>query len=201
MSGAESIRKAYTIHGVSGYYRRAGESYRNPHEPEVRALIEEGVVRWGLPLGRVLDLACGSGEATLVLRGMGAGRVDGIDPYTGTAYRERTGQVAEAFGFEEIAQGRLEGRGYDLIVCSFALHLVGPSWLPGLLYRLGMISPRLLILTPHQRPWIDPAWGWVLREEIRRQRVRARIYDWDRSTDESEGKEDGAYEGVPAAAI
>ena len=196
MAGPRSIREAYTIHGVTEYYRDAGESYRNPHEPEVRALIAEGVARWQLPVGSVLDLACGSGEATLALREAGAGRVDGIDPYTGAAYLERTGQRAEAFRFEEIAQGRLDGRWYDLIVCSFALHLIRPSWLPALLWRLGRIAPRLLVLTPHQRPSIEPSWGWVLREEIRPQRVRARLYDRRSSEDQTMGeKADGASEG------
>lgn len=202
MAGPRSVREAYTIHGVTEYYRGEGESYRNPHEPEVRALIAEGVGRWQLPLARVLDLACGSGEATLALREMGAGRVDGVDPYTGAAYQERTGQRAEAFRFEEIAQGRLDGRWYDLIVCSFALHLIRPSWLPALLYRLGGISSRLLVLTPHQRPWIEPSWGWVLREEIRPRRIRARLYDRHTSEDKTTGEEaDGASEGVLTRAV
>jgi SAM-dependent methyltransferase len=201
MAGLRSIREAYTIHGVTEYYRVAGGSYRNPHEAEIRALIEDGVGRWNLSLGRVLDLACGSGEVTLALREMGAGQVDGIDPYTGAAYQERTGQAAEAIRFEEIAQGRLDGRWYDLIVCSFALHLIQESWLPVLLYRLGSISDQLWVVTPHQRPEIDPSWGWHLKEEIRRHRVRGRIYTWKMRDQRSGGEGDGARESVLTATI
>src|SRR5437763_911706 len=82
---------------------------------------------WGLDLTRVLDLACGSGEATLALRELGAGTIDGVDPYTGAAYQARTGQPAEELSFEAIAGGALDGRHYNLVVCSYALHLLEPS--------------------------------------------------------------------------
>ncbi|MBO0723459.1 MAG: hypothetical protein J2P41_21725, partial [Blastocatellia bacterium] len=81
-----------------------------------------------------------------------------------------------ALDFERIAEGALAGRSYSLIVCSFALHLIEVSWLPSLLARLGAISQRLLIITPHKRPVIKSAWGWSIEDEFIRERVRARIY-------------------------
>ena len=171
-----AIRGEYEEHGVEGYYASKGSSYRNPHEPVVRQILQEAAHRWRLDLDNVLDLACGSGEATLALREAGARRIDGIDPYTGAAYRGRTGQPAEALSFEEIAAGALEGRRYSLVVCSFALHLLDDSRLPGLLNRLREISAALLVVTPHKRPEIKPEWGWTLVEEILADRVRARLY-------------------------
>jgi hypothetical protein len=124
----------------------------------------------------VLDLAAGSGEATLALRELGAAAVHGIDPFTHEAYAQRTGQAAERLTFADIAAGALEGRRYTLIVASFALHLCEPSRLPKLMLQLSRISDALLVLTPHKRPQIRREWGWDLREELIVERVRSRLY-------------------------
>lgn len=175
-NGGLAIRRQYERLGAQAFYRQHGADYRNPHEAVIDAALRLVVPRWQLDLTRVLDLACGSGEATLALRDLGAARIEGVDPYTGAAYQARTGQAAEALSFEQIAGGALEGREYSLIVCSFALHLLAASRLPALLFRLAEIAPRLLILTPHKRPAIKAAWGWVLEDELVVERVRARVY-------------------------
>jgi trans-aconitate methyltransferase len=171
-----AIRHQYEEHGVEGYYAQFGADYRNPHEAVIREVLREAVERWRLDLTQVLDLACGSGEATLVLRELGAGEIDGVDPYTDEAYLARTGKTAENFSFEQIAAGALAGRSYSLIVCSFAMHLIEESWLPALMARLAMISSSLLIITPHKRPEIKSDWGWELADEFLIERVRARLY-------------------------
>lgn len=171
-----ALRPAYERYGVAGFYQRHGASYRNPHEPIIARLIAQAVAHWQLPLGRVLDLACGSGEATLALRGLGAGAIDALDPYTYAAYLERTGQPAEPISFEQVAAGALAGRRYDLIVCSFALHLAEPSRLPALAIQLSLLAGRLLVLTPHKRPQIRAEWGWQPLGELLAERVRARAY-------------------------
>lgn len=171
-----AIRHQYEEHGVEGYYSQFGADYRNPHEAVIREVLREAVERWRLDLRRVLDLACGSGEATLALRELGAGEIDGVDPYTAEAYLARTGDAAESFSFEQIAAGALAGRSYSLIVCSFAMHLIEESWLPALLAQIAMISDSLLIITPHKRPEIKTEWGWTLDDEFVIERVRARLY-------------------------
>lgn len=172
----DAIRNAYAEVGVEAFYREQGASYRNPHEPVIRRLLREIIGPWQLNTQRVLDLACGSGEVTLALRDFGAGQIQGIDPYTYQAYAERTGQPAEALSFEQIAAGALVGRQYTLIVCSFALHLVEPSRLPLVCFRLAELSPALLVLTPHKRPMLRPEWGWQRANETIVERVRARLY-------------------------
>ena len=173
---SESIRSKYEQFGTREFYERHGDEYRNPHEPIVRRLLEVAVATWQLDLSAVLDLACGSGEVTLTLAALGATRIDGIDPFTGDAYRTRTGRAAEAITFEAIAAGALARRRYSLIVCSFALHLIEASRLPQLLFELSRASDALVVLTPHKRPIIPPEWGWRLDGEIVRDRVRARCY-------------------------
>ena len=173
---ADSIRGEYEKHGPAEFYRRFGPDYRNPHEDSVRRSIALALDRWRPDLSRVLDLAAGSGEATLALGELGAARVDGIDPYTGDAYRARTGLPAEPFSFEDVAAGALAGRRYSPVVCSFALHLCEPSRLPAVAYQLSLVAPALLILTPHKRPHLRPEWGWELIGEQVVERVRSRFY-------------------------
>jgi hypothetical protein len=176
VSETPSIRSQYESRGVRGFYAASGADYRNPHEPQVRRAIEAAVEAWRPDLAHVLDLAAGSGEATLALRDLGAKRLDGIDPYTADAYRGRTGQPAEPFTFEDVAAGALSGRRYSLIVCSFALHLCEPSRLPAVAQQLAAVGGALLILTPHKRPVIRAEWGWDLTGEQVVERVRARMY-------------------------
>lgn len=173
---ASAIRGQYERHGSDGYYRRFGGEYRNPHEPIVRESILTAIERWKPDLSNVLDLAAGSGEATLALREAGAAHIDGIDPYTFEAYLGRTGGTAEPISFNQISAGALAGRRYGLIVCSFALHLCEASRLPRLAYQLASIAPALLVLTPHKRPEIRREWGWNLLEEFLSDRVRTRMY-------------------------
>lgn len=176
------VRKQYEELGVAGYYQAHGADYANPHEPLVGAAIDQCLSRHPLDLGNVLDLACGTGEATVPLLARGA-QVAGIDPYTAAAYARRTGRPAEELAFEQIAAGSLRGREYSAIVCSFALHLVEESRLPGLCWELSRLSPHLLLIAPHKKPAIDVAWGWRLLEERRliaefdnRLRARWRLY-------------------------
>jgi SAM-dependent methyltransferase len=172
----ESIRAQYEKHGARDFYSRSGPDYRNPHEPQLRRCIELAVKTWRPNLFQVLDLAAGSGEATLVLRDLGATRVDGIDPYTADAYLARTGNAAERFTFEDVAAGALAGRYYSLIVCSFALHLCESSRLPSVCQQLSLVGDALLVVTPHKRPLIKPEWGWAMVGEQVVERVRARMY-------------------------
>jgi SAM-dependent methyltransferase len=175
VSDDTDIRPRYVEHGVAGFYEQFGSQYRNPHEPQIRALLGRLIPEWRLDVSRTLDLACGSGEATLILLEHGAG-VLGADPFTRAAYRERTGLEAEAWSFEDIAHGALEGRSFSLIVCSFALHLLEPSRLPSVAFALSRAGEALLILTPHKRPNLRPEWGWNLEHETLESRVRARLY-------------------------
>lgn len=171
-----ALRKQYERYGAEQYYRQFGPEYRNPHERAVRHAIHAAVAAGSLNLTRVLDLACGSGEATLALGELGATAIDGVDPYTGAAYRARTGQTAEALSFEAIAAGALDSRQYSLVVCSYALHLLAPSRLPRLAFQLSLVASTLLVLTPHKRPDLRPEWGWSQLGEMVVERVRVRWY-------------------------
>jgi hypothetical protein len=176
VGNGRSIRGEYERHGAGAYYQQFGENYRNPHETAVVQSITDAVRRWQPDLRHVLDLAAGSGEATLALRGLGAKQIDAIDPYTADAYARRTRATAERWTFADIAAGALAGRRYSLIVCSFALHLCEKSRLPAVAQQLSAISHALLIVSPHKRPVIRPEWGWKILGENVIDRVRSRYY-------------------------
>jgi SAM-dependent methyltransferase len=174
-SDDHKIRPQYEAHGVTGFYEKFGATYSNPHEAQIKLLLEKLIPDWNLDVSSVLDLACGSGEVSSVILSHG-GTVTGIDPFTFEAFQKRTGLEAEQWTFEDIANGVLEGRKFSLIVCSFALHLVEISRLPTVAFQLAQVSETLLILTPHKRPNLKPEWGWNLESETLETRVRARLY-------------------------
>ena len=172
----DPLTPAYEAMGVEGYYLAHGDTYRNPHEDGVRGVLTMAVATWTLDLSHVLDLACGSGEATLALRELGADRIDGIDPFTGVAYEARVGQPAESVRFEDIAAAALAGRTWSTVVCRFALHLGETARLPGLCRALADLTDTLVVVTPHKRPDIRSGWGWQPPAECKFQRTRARLY-------------------------
>ena len=162
--GFEDIHSAYGELGPARYYEAHGDSYRNPHEPQLAAALalalgewealllppeeplQHGAARPGL---RVLDLACGSGEVSLALSNWPASTpststtsttastatatattrcvLEAADPHTAAAYERRTGRAAHGWSFADIAGGlwQREARPvFDLVVCSYALHLL-----------------------------------------------------------------------------
>ncbi|MFT3787397.1 MAG: hypothetical protein QM770_14730 [Tepidisphaeraceae bacterium] len=104
MTSPDSGARDWYRGGVARHYADHGAEYANPHAPIVHELLQRLVTTWTLDLTHVLDLAAGAGEVTVALQ-KHAKRIDGIDPFTGDAYRRSTGQPCEALSFEQIAAG------------------------------------------------------------------------------------------------
>ncbi|KNX50060.2 hypothetical protein CNBG_9283 [Cryptococcus deuterogattii R265] len=101
------------------------------------------------------------------------------DPYTSPAYTERTSRPCHSLSFMDLAQGLLppisvetssrSGEAnnnskpvWDIIICSFALHLVtNPSELFALLFELSGKARWLIVVAPHKKPEIKETWGWA----------------------------------------
>ncbi|KAF8073665.1 hypothetical protein FPV67DRAFT_1409893 [Lyophyllum atratum] len=128
------------------------------------------------------------------------------DPFTSVAYHDRTSLPCSALSFKDISEGSLppispgtSGLGapsqtcpiIDLVLCSFALHLVEtPSELFSLLWELSSKVRWLVILAPHKKPEIKEGWGWSkwnvdswtscrmtdTAPEILNERVHCRVY-------------------------
>ncbi|OBZ71660.1 Uncharacterized protein C17A5.05c [Grifola frondosa] len=107
------------------------------------------------------------------------------DPYTAQAFHTRTGLYAAQHSFRDIAEGALtnmipisppvshdgssSGHGapsmetpvVEMVICSFALHLIEkPSELFTLLRELSTKCRWLVVLAPHKKPDIKDGWGW-----------------------------------------
>ncbi|KAI9204866.1 uncharacterized protein BJ171DRAFT_503905 [Polychytrium aggregatum] len=141
-----------------------------------------------LPKLRVLDLACGSGEAALALsswfqRSATARstyshlEVYATDPFTHEAFLKRFQHQPDRYAFEDIAQGCYPTRSFDVCICSFALHLLDEQKLFSTLYALARMSQWLIIVSPHKRPHIKDTFGWgPLMRELTIDRVHIRCY-------------------------
>jgi SAM-dependent methyltransferase len=167
-----SIRESYINQGVIPYYKANGSNYSNPHEEAIKSCLDVTLSMWKPQLNSVLDLAAGSGEISSHIK---AKSVTGIDPYTGESYFKRTGKRALPYSFDDIVKGAIADHKYDLIVCSFAMHLLEESKLPALCYALAQISSKMLIISPHKKPVIS--WGWKICGEVYVNRIRARWYE------------------------
>ncbi|GAA5997924.1 uncharacterized protein JCM10292_006910 [Rhodotorula paludigena] len=97
------------------------------------------------------------------------------DPFTAPAYRTRTGQPCLELSFADVAAGKLPAPGatdppdegaddvelYDIVIISFALHLVETSselW--ALLDALSKRARWLCVTAPHKKPDVKSSWGW-----------------------------------------
>ncbi|KAH7724380.1 hypothetical protein AAVH_08084 [Aphelenchoides avenae] len=179
----------YNEEGVENYYARVAETYRNPHEREVHAALQVafkdrdyearilGHTGKEKKDSRILDLACGSGEVTLCLRDkLDWPSVDGMDPFTSDAYAARTGHPAEAVTFMDISNGALDGRQWDLVICSYALHLAPAGVLPTMCLQMALCSPFFVIISPHKLPVMKDEYGWTLEDEFVHERVHIRLF-------------------------
>jgi len=110
------------------------------------------------------------------------------DPFTAAAYNHRTSYTCAELSFSDIAEGALPKTSVDIstgsvweledieqtephdgphhviemVVCSFALHLLeDASSLFSLLWELSSKARWLVVLAPHKKPEIKPGWGWM----------------------------------------
>ena len=131
--GFASMREAYEqSEGAASYYAEHGAKYRNPHEPALTAALAAALGRLetagqldcSTRQLRMLDLACGSGEATLAVRQWVASRAGrqqpactAADPFTHQAFEERVGEPCRRWSFEDVSAGELdEEEPFDLAI-------------------------------------------------------------------------------------
>lgn len=76
---------------------------------------------------------------------------------------------------------------FDLIICSFALHiLTDPSELFALLYELSTKARWLAIVAPHKKPEIKEGWGWERWDMKNWQRAGESLYSGKRGKGEDD---------------
>lgn len=167
------IRNKYQQMGVDRFYQENSNTYENPHEPIIHSHLNQLIRTGDISQGKILDLCCGTGQVTNFLKTKGFRQITGVDPYTNIEYQKRTNCRAYNFDFRYIAQKGLPEK-YDVIICSFALHLCPESLLPQVLWALSQSCKKLIIISPNKKPKIK-----VFFEEtnaVKDQRVFSKVY-------------------------
>ena len=164
----KAIRNEYADIGVENYYRNHADVYENPHFSYIQQLLTQNQYR--IDYSKTLDLACGGGEVTLILRGLGFGNSVGCDPFTSSLFEKNTGQKCLAFSFEDIIKGtstNSEGESveqlitqsaqnpFTSVISSFAMHLCPEKQLFPLVAQLFLCTKNIVIITPHKRPELE----------------------------------------------
>lgn len=154
----KSVREGYATEGVEKYYVSHGETYVNPHEHYIDALLIKNKNR--IDYSKILDLCCGSGEVTGLLQALGYKNMLGCDPFTARLYREKTGCDCLEYSFTDfllpqtLTDTNFETK-FSAIICSFALHLASEKILYSLVETLWQLSDAIVIITPHKRPALE----------------------------------------------
>ena len=190
--GFVSVRGAYDELGAEAFYAAHGDSYTNPHEHVLAAALASALTVWQASgmlgerrIERVLDVASGSGEASVAFRNWcetqpthATPTIEACDPFTHQAYETRVGRSAERWSFADICGGVIEEdrRRYSLLLCSFCLHLLEKGWLHVTMAALARSAEFMIVCTPHKRPSIEAATGWDQLDERVHERVRVRLY-------------------------
>lgn len=153
----KAIRNEYAESGVEAFYLLNGETYTNPHEAQVSALIKKNAHK--LDCSCVLDLSCGGGEVTRTLQALNYENIIGSDPFTFLLYEKLTCKKCFNFTFDDLVRGKHLNVWYEkqfsTIICSFALHLQPEKKLYPLVSALFFLTDTLLVITPHKRPILE----------------------------------------------
>jgi len=173
---SNSIRQNYEILGVQDFYKTIGDKYINPHEEYINNCIIDINKNNLVNFNNVLDLGCGKGEITNILKQLGYDNIVGCDPYLYKEYTKNTNKKCYKYSFDDIQKGSIDDKKYSTIICSYSMHLAKPSIIPELLWKLSLISEYLIILSPNNNPIIRDNNGWELLNEFKKGKCKCRIY-------------------------
>ncbi|PNH06713.1 hypothetical protein TSOC_006880 [Tetrabaena socialis] len=112
-----------------------------------------------------------------------------------------SGCAANSASGGEAGGGGSGGALFDMIICSFALHLCEPSRLYGTLHALSYGGRWLAVLAPHKQPEVRPEHGWALVRSSRTERTHTRLYRSLNVPTVAPLAVPDAAEGVAAAAV
>lgn len=190
-----AIRNIYEAIGAEAYYKNHGSKYRNPHFATLNEVLPAMLDSMLVPaLGAsegmaalefsCLDFCCGSGEFTQILdiwcQKKGAKcTITGADPFTREAYSKATNRVARDWSFASVCDGVLddEGATFDLVVISYAIHLLDPSRMYSFFNAMANHSKYMLIISPTKnKGLVSSAHGWEATGYETNRKVHLRLY-------------------------
>ena len=101
------IRNNYQKFGVEDYYINVSDNYINPHLQFIEKAMTKVISDYDIDFNKVLDLACGTGEITNILKLNNINNVIGLDPYLYKEYIKNTNNKCLTYSFKDIQQGIL----------------------------------------------------------------------------------------------
>lgn len=167
-----SIRKEYETLGVDTYYSDHAETYHNPHAVFALNCLDQ---LWKKDFKSVLDFACGDGLVSKHLAKTQC--VDGIvgcDKFMFSRYIKETHNECFQYSFEDISNGAFELPKVDVIVFSYAIDLVGSSYLNTMLYGLSTVSDNLIVIRPNNH--VVDHFAWSLHKTVKTEKSRGMLY-------------------------
>lgn len=137
--------------GVESFYKDNGKDYKNPHEDRVvRVLRAMAPHLHKRVISSVIDIACGSGEASLALLQWFPYKVTFVDPYTKAALLKRIPE-ATCLEYHFLDLIEKEWPCHDLAVVSYAYHLLPKSLETLFCMTLASRVKHLLLVHPHKK--------------------------------------------------
>jgi len=157
------IYNQYQEFGVEDYYKKYSVEYYNPHQDKIKNLFTKHITPLIKITDHILDLACGDGLISRLLLNVNHSNVEGCDPFFVNKY------CHYSFSFEDIAKGKLQ-KFYDLVICSYAFHLIKEEWKYDFLSNLAIQTNCFIIITPSKKIKINHPL-WKMEKETREDKI------------------------------
>lgn len=160
------LRNMYDKYGVKHTYQLLVNTYVNPHQNLITQLFIKYLAKYIKHNSNILDLAAGDGLITKILFNYFSDyylSIDGIDAYLSDLYTSNTGIKCMNLSFEDIALGKLNiSKKYDIIICSYAYHLLNKSWIYNFLLEMTFLTKIFIIISPTKNIYINhPYWQTI----------------------------------------
>ena len=168
------IYNEYKKYGVNEYYKKYASCYFNPHEEKIKnnfkKILEDVNLisnsnsyshliskNKKLDINKkfdILDIACGDGLVFKILnyylneyneyKNIKV-NIEGTDPYFNNKYCNYN------YSFEDIANGKMLNKKYDIGICCYAFHLLDKSWYFQFFNELCKFVNKFIIITPSKK--------------------------------------------------
>lgn len=163
------VTEQYRKIGVQEYYKDTNtqQNYINPHAEYVNESLLNAFYEYFTEDATVLDLCCGNGLVSSVLKSCGVLNIEGADKYMFERYTEETGFNCFHYSFEDIADFNcMFDKYYDVIICSYAFDIVPESYRNKLLYALSTYTDKLILIRPNSHEINSELWELVHKNKV-----------------------------------
>lgn len=171
------FRKHYK-NGVKEFYLTNGMKYYNPHHSDISTGINF-LFKIKNNINKILDLCAGGGEVTKAVLYMKYNvNIVGADPFTYKLYEFNTKLKCYKWSFDDIMEGCIDEQ-FDMIICSYALHLCEKNKLYNIMESLSRSTKYLCVISPFKLPYVCECivkMNFVKEEEFKCGKARFFIY-------------------------